>query len=156
MVGWKEQLRREIDGLIILGKMALGWRPDGPEDIDGEYWGVCPYCGGNDRYLNVGRAHWFVCHRHRVKWWGGENVFGTWRHQTIHDWRANARLLSHYQETDDPVYRIGPGVTPARVRSVRDAPPRQVLIESRGGLLDGPAVGVATNGGQNRDRVEIK
>lgn len=102
---WVEQLTHEVEGFVGMIKMACGWRPRGPEDIPEEFWGECPYCGKSDRYLNIGTAHWFVCHRHRVKWYGGQNVFNTWRHQTIEDWRANARLLSYYVETDDPVFR---------------------------------------------------
>jgi hypothetical protein len=126
-----EQLNREIDGLIIIVKTAFGWRPNGPEDIE-EFWGECPRCGGNDRYLNVGQSHWFVCHQHQIRWYGGDNVFGTWRHQTIEDWRANARLLCYYRETKDPVFWSRRAVTPARVHSVRDVLTQPVLIDSRG------------------------
>lgn len=39
------------------------------------YFGLCPICKETDGYLNVGRNHWFVCEKHRVRWWVGENLF---------------------------------------------------------------------------------
>ncbi len=45
-------------------------------------FGVCPECGSNDGYVNVGRSHWFFCAEHRTKWWAGSNLFSSWRNQT--------------------------------------------------------------------------
>lgn len=63
-----------------------------------EYWGVCPECGSNDGYLNVGRAHWYVCHRHRVRWLIGTNLFSSWRDQTEEEWRLNAERIGPYED----------------------------------------------------------
>src|SRR6185503_8845161 len=54
---------------------------NGPQDQErenDEYFGVCPTCRKSDGYLNLGRANWFVCHEHRVRWLFGENLFSTW------------------------------------------------------------------------------
>jgi hypothetical protein len=42
-------------------------------------FGGCPTCHETDGFLNIGRDHWFVCHRHRVKWHVGSNLFSGWR-----------------------------------------------------------------------------
>jgi hypothetical protein len=47
-----------------------------------DYFGVCPHCGKNDGFINVGRSHWFFCKEHRVKWCAGANLFSSWRHET--------------------------------------------------------------------------
>lgn len=61
-------------------------------------FGTCPRCGGCDYFLNIGRAHWMVCERHRLKWPIGENLFRCWRFETEDDWRRNARTLTSYTE----------------------------------------------------------
>ena len=58
--------------------------------------GVCPHCGGNDGYLNVGRTHWFVCHTHKTRWWIGCNMVTTWKQETEDDWKKNAEILAGY------------------------------------------------------------
>jgi hypothetical protein len=50
-------------------------------------FGVCPICGNNDGYVNVGRNHWFFCAEHKTKWWGGSNLFSSWREQTEEEMR---------------------------------------------------------------------
>ena len=65
-----------------------------------EYFGGCPHCGRNDGYLNIGREHWFVCHRHRAKWWVGSNLFSCWREETEETWRKNAYLMAIYYEAE--------------------------------------------------------
>lgn len=59
--------------------------------------GGCPVCGGNDGFVNVGRAHWFMCDKHKTKWCVGDNWFRCWRFETEEIWRENARLLSAYR-----------------------------------------------------------
>ncbi len=44
-------------------------------------FGACPRCGRNDGYLNAGPEHWFICRRHRLKWWAGSNLFSGWRNE---------------------------------------------------------------------------
>jgi hypothetical protein len=50
--------------------------------VTNDYFGVCPHCGKNDGYLNVGKGHWFFCKEHRLKWLIGANLFSSWRDQT--------------------------------------------------------------------------
>lgn len=49
--------------------------------IDG-YWGLCPICKKTDGYVNIGRNHWFICEKHRTRWWIGSNLFSSWRGET--------------------------------------------------------------------------
>jgi hypothetical protein len=65
-----------------------------------EYFGVCPQCAKNDGYLNVRRAHWMVCHTHRVRWWVGENLFSTWKMESEGDWAENHAILARYAEVE--------------------------------------------------------
>jgi hypothetical protein len=69
-----------------------------PEDID--YFGGCPACWRNDGYLNVGREHWFICLKHRVKWLAGENFFSTWRSEAEAEWQVNAARIGVYRVVD--------------------------------------------------------
>lgn len=62
--------------------------------------GVCPECGKNDGYLNIGRDHWFYCRKHRVKWCIGSNLFSSWRRETREEWEENAKRLEGYREID--------------------------------------------------------
>lgn len=71
------------------------------EEVDA--WGGCPLCGKHDGYLNIGRSHWFVCHEHRTKWCGGENLFSTWRRESPADWDENWRRIDDYREVE-PLY----------------------------------------------------
>ncbi len=45
-------------------------------DDDPSEWGGCPKCHRNDGFLNANRRdHFFICHRHKVKWCIGSNLF---------------------------------------------------------------------------------
>ena len=66
------------------------------DEID--YFGGCPLCGKNVGYLNLGPSHWFVCHEHRTKWWGGSNLFSTWKAEGEADRNENWQTLRQYQE----------------------------------------------------------
>ena len=73
-----------------------------------DYYGVCPECGKNDGCLNVGRAHWYVCHEHKTKWFVGSNLFASWRHESEEQWKLNDLLLSNYREVEplmNPKYK---------------------------------------------------
>ena len=48
---------------------------------DVDYFGGCPGCTLNNGHLNVGRTHWIVCHKHRVRWCVGSNLFSGWRYE---------------------------------------------------------------------------
>jgi|GEM_PF-1287195 len=63
-------------------------------------FGGCPECGCDDGFLNLGREHWFVCHRHQVTWCVGSNLFGCWRQETEQDWKANLDRIGHYKVVD--------------------------------------------------------
>lgn len=60
--------------------------------------GNCPDCGGNDGHLNIGRKLWGVCHGCKTKWFVGEGLFKSWRHEDDADWSANANRLAGYRE----------------------------------------------------------
>ena len=67
---------------------------------ESNYFGSCPECGRAARYLNFHRDHWFVCDEHKVRWWGGSNMFSNWRYETEEDWEANGKLLMGYREVE--------------------------------------------------------
>src|SRR5215216_3188272 len=58
------------------------------ESANENYFGVCPYCGKSDGYLNVGKGHWFYYETHRVKWFVGSNLFDSWKHETEEEQRG--------------------------------------------------------------------
>jgi hypothetical protein len=60
--------------------------------------GDCPRCGRNDGFLNIYKAHWFICKRHKVKWYAGWDLFPGWQNESQEDWKRNWRILSQYQE----------------------------------------------------------
>ena len=62
------------------------------------YFGVCPTCGGEDGYLNVGPLHFIVCDAHKAKWAIGSNLFSSWKDEPESLHIDNARLLSGYQD----------------------------------------------------------
>lgn len=64
------------------------------------HFGDCPKCKKNDGRLNVGREHWFICLRHRVKWRAGYDLFPDWRQENLHIWRQNERLLDLLMEVE--------------------------------------------------------
>ena len=76
------------------------------------HFGACPLCGGSDQFLNIGRDHWMVCERHKVKWPIGSNLFGCWRSETEEDWKHNAEVLRAYAQVK-PVYSNTEGLPPA-------------------------------------------
>jgi hypothetical protein len=49
---------------------------------DSDYFGVCPKCGKNDGYINIGRGHWFFCTEHKIRWCAGANLFSSWQDET--------------------------------------------------------------------------
>ena len=74
-------------------------------DANAECFGGCPECGCVANIWNVGRAHWAVCHRHKVKWYIGENLFSNWRTETEEDWLTNEYRLDHYREVE-PLFPV--------------------------------------------------
>jgi len=53
------------------------------------YFGLCPVCHKTDGYINIGRAHWFLCEAHKTKWFIGENLFSSWIYETGAEQRAD-------------------------------------------------------------------
>ena len=68
------------------------------EKYDG--FGLCPYCKDYDYYVNIGKAHWFVCNKHKVKWLAGMNLFSSWRYETEDDWKRNYEQIKDYDEVE--------------------------------------------------------
>ena len=66
------------------------------------YWGVCPKCKGHDGFVDVDHGeNWVVCHRHRVKWLVGENLFSGWKRSIIEDpegYRRHGERIAGYRK----------------------------------------------------------
>ena len=73
---------------------------DGLELPEIDHFGGCPKCALNDGYLNIGRGHWFICHKHKNKWFVGSNLFSSWRHEPEEEWERNAQLIERYREVE--------------------------------------------------------
>jgi hypothetical protein len=63
-----------------------------------EDFGGCPTCGMTNGFVNDGADHWFVCDRHKVKWYVGSNLFSSWRDRTAQDRFRNRDLLGSHQQ----------------------------------------------------------
>ena len=70
--------------------------------VHNDRFGNCTICKRRDAILNVNRVHFGVCHRHRVCWCIGSNLFDSWRHESEATWRRNDALLRTYDE-DPPI-----------------------------------------------------
>ena len=53
-----------------------------PQPEADDHFGTCPECGYHDGHQNVGKSHWFICHRHHTRWNVGSNLFSSWRGET--------------------------------------------------------------------------
>lgn len=69
-------------------------------DDDENYFGHCPVSEHENYYLNIGRAHWMVYQKCRIKWFMGENLFSFWRSENEETWKANAETIKGYEELD--------------------------------------------------------
>lgn len=69
-----------------------------PEIQYGMRCGSCPTCGKNDGFVNLGKEHWFICREHKMKWFGGSNLFEGWKDQTIAQSLSVEALLEGYTE----------------------------------------------------------
>ena len=67
---------------------------------DDNYFGHCPVPEHQNYCLNIGRGHWMVCDKCRIKWFMGANLFSSWRYQNEDVWRANEKELRKYREID--------------------------------------------------------
>jgi hypothetical protein len=57
----------------------------------------CPFCGGNDGYVNIGAQSWGTCDRHGLRWFMGANISDAWLGESPRDWTANAHYLDDLQ-----------------------------------------------------------
>ena len=71
---------------------------EGMEELEDDYFGVCPICGKTDGYLNIFKNHWFYCSKHKKRWLAGYNLFSGWYGETEEDWSRNEKILSEYEE----------------------------------------------------------
>jgi hypothetical protein len=100
-------------------------RPSGQDNVVGfpgqivvdDYFGGCPSCGRNDGCLNVYKDHWFICHKHKMRWSPGSNLFSGWREETEATWAANDALLSGYHEVTPIMVGVWPKDEKARSRA---------------------------------------
>jgi hypothetical protein len=76
---------------------------DTPETTS-QYFGGCPVCGKHDGYLNVRRAHFFLCRQHKTCWCVGENLFRSWREESPAVWKRHERRLRRHYRLVEPVY----------------------------------------------------
>lgn len=65
-------------------------------------YGGCPHCRKHDGYLNIGREHWFVCKKHKTKWYC-RGQFTDMKYETPEGWDRNTEYLKNYQEVE-PIY----------------------------------------------------
>ncbi len=77
-------------------------------EMEDSRFGTCPTCHRSDGFLNVNRAHWFICHKHKARWNVGSNLFSGWRNENEDIWQENEKLLLTYAEVDpwSPRYSI--------------------------------------------------
>lgn len=79
---------------------------------DHDDFGLCPKCRRTDGYLNVGRVHFGICHRHRVKWKIGYNLFSGWRDESEATWQKNVYRLATYRLVQALHHRPGDNTPP--------------------------------------------
>jgi hypothetical protein len=65
------------------------------------HFGVCPKCHSHDGYINIGQGHWFYCREHRVRWFGGANLFDSWKLETDDEQRETYAALQFDQYRSD-------------------------------------------------------
>lgn len=65
-----------------------------------EHFGLCPICGRNDGFLNIGRDHVFVCNEHRVWWPVGSNLFSCWQYEDETVWDRNWKKIQGYRKVE--------------------------------------------------------
>ncbi len=67
-----------------------------PEKQD-DGFGLCPKFRKQPDILNVESNHYGVCHKHKVAWFIGANLFSGWQQENEITWRINAELLDNYR-----------------------------------------------------------
>ncbi len=73
-------------------------------DKQDDWMGLCPRCRKPPEILNVERNHYGVCHKHKVAWLVGINLFSSWQQEDEIKWRLNAELLDNYRRVEPYSY----------------------------------------------------
>jgi hypothetical protein len=83
----------------LIGASVMGTVISFPEKQD-DWMGLCPKCRKQPDILNVERNHYGVCHKHKVAWLVGINLFSSWQKENEITWRLNAELLDNYRRVE--------------------------------------------------------
>ena len=67
-------------------------------DEEENYWGHCPHPEHENYYLNIGRGHWMVCDKCKIKWFIGSNLFSSWREENEEIWKSNSEKIYGHRE----------------------------------------------------------
>jgi len=62
------------------------------------HFGVCSVCGKSNGSLNMERAYYYVCHKHKNRWWVGANLFDSWNHELEEICQKNYEKIKDYDE----------------------------------------------------------
>jgi hypothetical protein len=67
------------------------------------YWGLCPKCWAEGvvkdvEWVNIYKAHFCYCGKHKVYWRIGENLLSSWRYEAQELWDKNRAMLEQCQE----------------------------------------------------------
>ena len=65
---------------------------------DNTMTGGCPECGREDGFVNDGRNHFFFCRTHRLLWYGGSNLFSSWRDESREEQAEQWRRVADYRD----------------------------------------------------------
>jgi hypothetical protein len=95
-------------------------------DMDDRF-GLCPKCHRTDGFMNAHRKeHWFVCHRHKLKWCVGWNLFSSYLYMDDSELLRQEYALQSYTPVE-PWYSQKPAVagplTDAQNKSADDDGP---------------------------------
>jgi hypothetical protein len=68
-----------------------------------EYFGACSICRTAE-LVHIRKSSWLVCHKHRIKWSGGNGLFGGWMEENEEIWRENWEQIKNYRDVElEPV-----------------------------------------------------
>jgi len=71
-------------------------------ELHDDRFGLCPQCLRQGVCVS-GPDHWFICKRHKTRWYVGFNLLSGWSGQTAEERASNARLLAKYRVVE-PAY----------------------------------------------------
>jgi hypothetical protein len=75
------------------------------EDSEHAHFGLCPECGNEGAYMNIGPEHIFICDECHTSWSVGANLFDSWRDEDETVWAANKEKLEGYRKVKPVYYR---------------------------------------------------